>query len=85
MARICLQADIQGDRLQIELYSSVIFTIQELLAFISLYMLVNLIYRELLVRKSECSDEVDNCRQVRLSYNTKSVLLLLLLFFISLI
>jgi len=36
---------------------------KELLAYISLYMLVNLIYRELLVRKSECSDDVDNCRQ----------------------
>ena len=41
------------------------FNFQELLAFISLYMVVNLIYRELLVRKSECSDEDDICRQVR--------------------
>jgi len=36
---------------------------KELLAFISLYMVVNLIYRELLVRKSECSDNDDICRQ----------------------
>ena len=33
--------------------------LQELLAYISLYMVVNLIYRELLVRKSECSVDDD--------------------------
>jgi len=38
---------------------------KELLAYISLYMLVNLTYRELLVRRSECSEEdgTGHCRQ----------------------
>ena len=44
--------------------------LQELLAYISLYMVVNLIYRELLVRKSECSvddDALGYCREVRMT------------------
>jgi hypothetical protein len=42
--------------------------LQELLAYISLYFVVNLIYRELLVRKSECSEDdvLSYCTEVSL-------------------
>ena len=46
----------------------IILTCQELLAYIVAYFIINIIYRELLVRRSECQEETDgNCRQVTMS------------------
>ena len=43
-------------------------TIQELLAYIVAYLIINIVYRELLVKRSECQEEADgNCRQVIMS------------------
>ena len=37
---------------------------QELLAYIVVYLIINIFYRELLVRNSECQDEEGSCREV---------------------
>ena len=46
----------------------IILICQELLAYIVAYLIINIIYRELLVRRSECQEETDgNCRQVMMA------------------
>ena len=38
---------------------------QELLAYVVIYLLINIIYREVLVKKSECEiNETNGCREV---------------------
>lgn len=39
-------------------------TFQELLAYIMVYLLINIFYREVLVRRSECTEEEGSCREV---------------------
>ena len=39
--------------------------LQELLAYIVVYLLINILYRELLVKRSECGEEEATCREVR--------------------
>ena len=39
--------------------------LQELLAYIVVYLLINILYRELLVKRSECGEEEASCREVR--------------------
>ena len=34
---------------------------KELLAYISVYLLINMFYRVVLVRNSECDEEIENC------------------------
>ena len=42
--------------------------LQELLAYIVAYLIINIIYRELLVKRSECQEDADgNCRQVMMT------------------
>ena len=38
--------------------------LQELLAYIVVYLLINILYRELLVKRSECGEEEASCREV---------------------
>ena len=46
----------------------IIMISQELLAYIVAYLIINIIYRELLVKRSECQEETDgNCRQVMMT------------------
>jgi hypothetical protein len=53
LERLSLQAEIQGECLPI---LHVFSLMQELLAYVMIYLIINIFYREFLVKNSECQD-----------------------------
>ena len=63
MEGISLQIDLQSKTLSLLIDFHLIF--QELLAYILIYLLVNLIYRKVLIPNSQCNIRDNICEEVR--------------------